>query len=91
MANIYKRFAKDWPNADFGDKAACAMFEYESRGTPIPQTETTNGFALGKKWMDITVSMWNEDIKNKQLFVFELIKDGYPIWFLNRVLEEKEK
>jgi hypothetical protein len=87
MADIYRRFAKDWPNVDFSEEAANAMFAYESRGIPLPQNTKTNGFVLGKKWMDVTIEMWLEDIKNELLFAHELLDDGYPEWFLYKVLK----
>lgn len=83
MADIYARFADDWPHADFSEEAAIAMYKREN-GTPLPQTEKVNGFALGKKWMEVTLAMWREDIPDGLLFVRELLDDGYPEWFLKR-------
>jgi len=81
MADMYARFADDWPNADFSESAAIAMYEREN-GKPLPKTDKVNGFALGKKWMEITLTVWREDIPNGLLFVQELLDDGYPEWFL---------
>ena len=83
MAEIYKRFACDH-QADFTDDAAMAMYLHESTGSPLPDART-NGFALGKKWMDVTVKMWKEDIPQYGLTVPELQADGWPDWFLARV------
>jgi len=49
-----------------------------------------NGYIVGKHWMDVTVKMWNEDIKRGLLFKFELyqdpdLKDFH--WWLDRVLK----
>ena len=84
MAAIYQRFASDYPTADFSDDAARAMFLHESVGVPLADS-TTNGYAIGKKWMDVTVAAWKEDIVSLGLSVSELIQDGYPEWFLKRV------
>lgn len=84
MAEIYKRFAGDHDGADFSDDAALSMFLHESTGAALPDPRT-NGFAIGKKSMDITVAAWKEDIPSGGLLVSELRADGYPDWFLDRV------
>lgn len=84
MAEIYKRFALDYPQADLSADAASAMYAHETHGEPLPD-KPMNGYAVGKKVMDITVAMWKEDIRDGLLFVHELQSDGYPDWFLERV------
>ena len=84
MAEIYKRFACEYPTADFSEAAALAMYLHESTGAPLPDART-NGFALGKKWMDVTVAAWKEDIPQCGLLVSELQAEGWPDWFLGRV------
>ena len=84
MAEIYKRFASDYKTADFSEDAALAMYLHESTGAPLPDPRT-NGYALGKKWMDVTVAGWKEEIPQMCLLVSELQTDGYPDWFLKRV------
>lgn len=85
MAEIYRRFAKDYPQADLSDEAAMAMYRHETFGDPMPETGKLNGFELGKKWMDVTVAAWKEEIPQMGLLVSELQADGYPDWFLERV------
>ncbi|MDE2103357.1 MAG: hypothetical protein KGL39_39315 [Patescibacteria group bacterium] len=85
MSEIYKRFAKEYPEADFSDEAAFAMYRHETFGYPMPKSEKINGFELGKKWMDVTVAGWKEEIPQLGLLVSELQTDGYPDWFLERV------
>lgn len=84
MADIYKRFAADYKAADFAEPAALAMYLHESTGARLPDPRT-NGYALGKKWMDVTVAGWREEIPQMGLLVSELQADGYPDWFLERV------
>ena len=84
MAEIYKRFACDYKAADFSESAALAMYLHESTGTPLPDPRT-NGYALGKKWMDVTVVGWKKEIPQLGLLVSELQEDGFPDWFLERV------
>lgn len=85
MAEIYKRFAVEYPQADLSDEAAIAMYEYETLGKAIKPTQKLNGFMLGKKWMDVTIAGWREEIPSRGLLVQELIADGYPEWFLERI------
>jgi hypothetical protein len=84
MAEMYKRFAVDYKAADFSESAALEMFLHESTGAPMPDAKS-NGYALGKKWMDVTVAAWKEDIPSMGLTVSELLDDGYPEWFLERM------
>lgn len=84
MALIYRRFAAEFHGADFSEDAALAMYLHESRGAPLPD-QRTNGYAVGKKWMDVTVAGWKEEIPQAGLLVSELQADGYPDWFLAQV------
>lgn len=85
MALIYRRFARDYHSIDLSNDAEMDMYQYETFGIPLPKRDKPNGFELGKKWMDVTIAMWKEDIRDQQLFVFELLDDGYPDWFLKRI------
>jgi hypothetical protein len=82
MAEMYRRFAGDYEHAYFGENSAIEMYRYETFGDPI--NSKWNGFAIGKKWMDVTLAMWREDIAKGMLFISELQAD-YPEWFLRRV------
>jgi len=90
MAEMYRRFAPTDCALDWSDEAADAMFRWESSGDgelakSLFATKPENGFAVGKKWMDVTVASWTADIKAGLLFPAEL--DGeLPPWFLRRVL-----
>lgn len=84
MAEIYKRFIPDSLEVDLSEQAALDMFLHEN-GQPLPQRKILNGFAIGKKWMSVTIDLWKQDIKDKLLFVFELLEDDYPEWFLKSI------
>ena len=84
MADMYRMFAGDYPQADFSESAALAMYLHESTGAPMPDA-LSNGYALGKKWMDVTVAGWKEEIPQCGLLVSELQADGVPDWFLLHV------
>lgn len=81
MGELYRFFAKQW-DVDFSNEAAADMFRYESYGGDPPPA--SNGYALGKKWMDVTVAMWREDIEAGLLYRFELL-ETFPDWFVERV------
>ena len=85
MAAIYKRFATDFQQADSSDEAAMDAYALETFGTPLPAGKDMNAFIVGKKWMDVMVSMWKEDIAQSCLHKAELVEDGFPQWFLERV------
>lgn len=84
MAKIYQRFAGDYKDADFSQSAVLDMYLHESIGSPL-KDPINNGYAIGKKWMDVTVASWKEDISQLGLLVSELQRDGYPDWFLRRI------
>lgn len=91
MAEIYKLFSDHHENIDFSNQALQEMFEYETFGKGdlrlnifANKNGKFNGYAVGKHWMDVTIAMWKEDIKEGLLFKFELKKE-YPEWFLEKV------
>lgn len=90
MSELYRYFSREWAHlCVYDDQAALDMFMFETYGTPLPLSDRLNGFALGKQWMGVTVSMWKEDLKNGALFRCELYSDpAFPHWWLDRVLRE---
>jgi hypothetical protein len=86
MAELYKFFAKDWSNVlDFSDDALLQLYNHESYGSEI---SPENGFAHGKKWLNLNVAMWMEDIPKGLLFLDELYEDpNYPHWWLDSVFK----
>lgn len=85
-AEIYKIFSTQWESLfDFSDAMLIELFNHESYGMPISKN---NGYALGKKWMDVHVAMWKEDIANGLLFKFELYEDEkFPRWWLDQIFK----
>lgn len=79
-------FANDWSHVlDFSDESLLELYNNESYGGPIKQT---NGFMHGKKWLNLNVSMWKEDIERGNLFVWELYGDPkFPHWWLDRIFK----
>jgi len=63
------------------------MFLYESFGEGNPTN--SNGYFLGKKWMDVNIEMWREDIEQGFLFKQELYDSpNIPNWWLDKVLKD---
>ena len=86
MANIYRIFSKAWEQSlCFSTENLEAMYRYESFGEPIPCPQL-NGFYQGKKWLDVQVSTWKQDIMNGLLFLDELYEDPlFPDWWLDKI------
>jgi len=90
MANIYKLFC-DYPEADLSEKALEEAFIFESTGNGIVNNSIfggkVNGYLLGKKWLNVTVAMWREDIKKGLFAVREFYNDKFPKWWLDKVFK----
>ena len=87
MCEVYKLFSHDWKDiCDYDDDCRRELNVYESTGKG--ECRWNNGYYIGKKYMDVTVKMWREDIKLGTLFVHELYEgDKYPSWWLDKVLK----
>lgn len=86
MVPIYRIFVRDFESClDFSEDMLHEHYEHESRGMGVCSPK--NGFYHGKKWMNVTVSAWREDIKLGLLFKCELYNDHvFPHWWLDKVL-----
>lgn len=87
MTELYRIFAKDWEHLmDFSDEMLIELYNGESFGTPV---SSNNGFALGKKWLNVNVAMWKEDIEKGLFRASELYNDPkYPHWWLDQVFKK---
>lgn len=85
MSRLYRLFATDWEHClDFSEEMRLEMYNSESHGI---RPSDNNGYYHGKKWLNVTVAMWKEDIEKGLLFKRELYQDGkYPEWWLDNVL-----
>lgn len=71
-AEVYAKFAEQWKSVlDFSEEALEECFLWESNGKQLTSPQS-NGFAVGKGWMDVNIAMWKEDIQNGLLFQWEL-------------------
>ncbi len=97
MCEVYKIFASSW-DCDFSKEAMQEMFEFESFGKgniEINGFNTTgkkpNGYAVGKKWLNVNVSMWMEEI-NRYGWLTVLSRlyadEAFPKWWLDEVFSK---
>jgi hypothetical protein len=85
MSELYKVFAAGWSDSlDFSDEALLSLYNHESYGVALtPQ----NGFAVGKQYLNLQVTMWREDIRRGWIFKHELYEDPkFPHWWLDSAL-----
>lgn len=88
MSELYRLFADDWKHVlDFSDDALLSLYNHESYGTSLSDR---NGFAVGKKYLNLQVTAWIECLREGTLAKFELYQD--PLfsnhhWWLDSVLK----
>ena len=86
MCELYKIFSKDWEDiCDYSEDCMRELNVYESTGKG--GCRWNNGYYIGKKYMNVTMGMWKEDIELGLLFKQELYEgDKYPRWWLDGIL-----
>lgn len=90
MGEIYARFCPKYECYDFSEEMATEQYSFESMGRPKfnfsdrRPNGNFNGYAVGKHWMDVTISMWREDLDNGLLRRDELSNE-FPEWFLQKM------
>lgn len=71
---------------DFSDEAMIEMYNSESYGTAV--NKSTNGFYIGKQWLNVQISMWKEDRLQGHLILSELYEDPkFPHWWLDNIFK----
>ncbi len=85
MSEVYRHFSKDWTGLNYSEQSLLELYISESHGglcNPL------NGFYIGKKYLNLTVNMWKEDIQKGLLFKKELYEDSeLPNWWLDKVFK----
>jgi hypothetical protein len=81
-------FSNDWKDHhDYGEDMLIELYNQESYGGRV---SPRNGYALGKKWLGVQVTMWKEDIQQGNLYLWELYEDEkFPHWWLDNVFREQ--
>lgn len=97
MCEIYRIFSRNW-DCDISNKAMQEMFEFETYGRgsiEISGFNTTgkraNGYAVGKKWLNVMVSEWIDEMeKYGWIDVIERLYSDplFPKWWLNDIFRE---
>lgn len=72
IAQFYAKFAK-YSNLDFSEQALQNAYEAETYGTE--HDLSTNGYAFGKKSLNITITAWKEDLEVGLITKHDLITD----------------
>lgn len=83
MMELYRYFGRHWPGLDFSDEAMLNLYNHESYGGKL---SANNGFACGKKWMTVQISMWKQDIQDGILRRSEL-EGEFPTWWLDSIFK----
>lgn len=88
MSQVYLYFARDYlDHLTFTDDMLVELYTYESTGKG--SLSESNGYAMGKRNIDIAVAAWTDDLNNGMLFLHELYEDeNLPHWFLDKVLSQ---
>lgn len=76
MSELYEHFAQGMGELDFSDDALLSLYNHESYGTGL---SPRNGFAVGKQYLNVHVTMYKEDISKGTLRKFELY-EWFPDW-----------
>lgn len=87
MCEVYVIFSKDWENiCDYSHERMLELYVLESTGKG--RCDDRNGYSIGKRYLNVTLKMWKEDLSSGILFKEELYNDGkYPTWWLDKVLK----
>lgn len=87
MCEVYKYFSRDWSNwADYTEDSMLELYLSESYGDV--QCKHNNGYYIGKRWLNVSVKMWKEDIEKGYLFKKELYNDpDIPNWWLDKIFK----
>lgn len=87
MCEVYKHFSKDWQHClDYSEDMMLELYYSESYGDDVSET---NGYFVGKRWLNVNVATWLEDIRKGYLFKYELYEDpDLPDWWLDKIFKK---
>ena len=78
-------FSTSWEHCcDFSEEMMLELYYSESYGDKVSDN---NGYYIGKRYLNLTVSMWKEDIEKGYLFKHELYDDIFPRWWLDKIFK----
>ena len=89
MSGLYRLFGEPMSSKlDFSDTALLSLYNHESYGTSL---SPDNGFAVGKKYLNLQVTSWRGAIRLGIIAKFELYEDpmfAQYHWWLDSVLKD---
>ena len=86
MAELYRLFAAGFGENDFAEAAMVSLYNHESYGTDL---SAKNGFAVGKQYLNVQVTMWREDLRAGLISRKDLYDDErFPAEWLDSVLKD---
>jgi hypothetical protein len=90
MSELYRHFGSSQGTMDFSDQSLLELYNHESYGTDLTDPGR-NGFSVGKRYLNLQVTMWKEDIYKGMLFKSELYEDeNYPHWWLDSIFKDTQ-
>lgn len=91
MSKLYVHFSKDFKDfLDYSEKNKLDLFLSESYGDV--QCNQNNGYMWGKKWLNVNVTMWKEDIEKGLLTKYELFCDpSLPNEWLHQIFNHSKE
>ena len=86
MCEIYIIFSNDWKDCcDFSEGMMLELYYAEAFGDKVSQN---NGYYVGKRYMNLTIAMWKQDIEIGYLLKSELYNDEtFPHWWLDKIFK----
>ena len=73
---------------DYSEESLLELYLSESYGDI--GCKKNNGYYVGKKYLNVCVSMWKEDMEKGTLFIGELYSDvNLPVWWLDSVFKSE--
>ena len=105
MVDVYEQFTEqDNSSLDFSDEALLEMYIYESTGNGnvdsrhdeyLKTGRKVNGYAVGKKWMDVTFAMWKKEVDYYgwcfAIYQLMCFYDKIPGWMVKLALDKHIK
>lgn len=87
----YLWMARGWTGLDSSNDALWRAFQFETQGQSLPPGDSLrNAYLVGKRYLNLQVQSWREDIRSGLLLREELYEEPSP-WskkFLDEVLKD---
>lgn len=81
---MYLWCARQYNNLDSSNDALYEAYQYETKGIQIDNPR--NAYLIGKRYLNLNIQMWREDIKKGYLLKEELYRGVFSKKYLDKVL-----